>query len=585
MKTYKLKSVARRGSMLGAAFAIVAASFIPAITSYADALNPLTERSLTLSSSSPGWSYKDGSGNTTYAEPNSGANGYQTGNTFSFRVSSTSASGGLKAMTFQYCTTSAGDCMGPGNNTVTGSTRQANGPTASFLTKQSDLEVVTNSPSEVSTYATKFDATTGAPIVGGANGATNGSVAYKANSNVPNRDNSEGNFIVLQKAKDGTTWTQSTGWTMSASENQTVGGAAGSVADSTSTGKSNYITLKNTSGMTINATDYVKVIFFGTDTNYITNPGSKEFFVKINTYNSDATQDSSTVIDGGVTVANVMNRSIEIQTKVLETMDFSVGTVDPNTLNGTQLTTATGKTTHGTCDAIAQSMDSASTTPNVLQLGNKTGEFSLKTDTTYSTHSYWRLSSNSSAGATVYYSGVTLSNTVGDQIDAIGATATQPHIGMEQFGLALDNGTDTTPTSRYLVSYATERADGDHLFQNGADNAATAGVDATTTTDTAGNASWHTPRLYPLVPETNYAKGTGVVNTKWSTATDATPDTINTEFAFDPESNLIPTPIASENNQVVDCVTGKVRYIANIAATTPAGIYATKINYIAAPQY
>jgi len=28
-----------------------------------------------------------------------------------------------------------------------------------------------------------------------------------------------------------------------------------------------------------------------------------------------------------------------------------------------------------------------------------------------------------------------------------------------------------------------------------------------------------------------------------------------------------------------------MRYIGNIAATTPAGIYTTKINYIAAPQY
>ena len=56
-------------------------------------------------------------------------------------------------------------------------------------------------------------------------------------------------------------------------------------------------------------------------------------------------------------------------------------------------------------------------------------------------------------------------------------------------------------------------------------------------------------------------------------------------FAFDTNSNLIPVDLASEDSQVVDCVTGKMRYIANIAATTPAGIYATKVNYIAAPQY
>ena len=584
MKTYKLKSVARRGSMLGAAFAIVAASFIPAVASYADALNPLTERSLTLSSSSPGWSYKDGSGNSTYAEPNSGANGWKTGNTFSFRVSSDSASGGLKAMTFQYCTTSAGDCMGPGNNAVTGTggsaTRAANGTGTFDSAKTSDLEVVAPSATEVSTYASKFDATTGAPATGL---ATNGSTAYSANKNVPNPNGSEGSYIVLQKGKNDSTWTQSTGWTLTASVNQTKNGVAGTIGDNTSTGKNNYITLTNTSGMTISATDYVKVIFFGTNDNYITNPGSDEFFVKINTYSDTA---ATTVIDGGVTVANVMNRSIEIQTKVLETMDFSVGTVDPNTLTTAQLTAATGKTQHGICDAIAQGMSLSTETPNVLQLGNETGEFSLKTDTTYSTHSYWRLSSNSSAGATVYYSGVTLSNTVGDQIDAIGATSKAPTVGSEQFGLALDNGTDTSGTSKYTVSYATERADPNHLFQNGADNAVS-GLDtgSLTTDGVVTNASWHNPQLYPLVPESNYANGTGVVNSRYSDATESTPATINTKFAFDPESNLIPTAIASESNQVVDCVTGKVRYIANIAATTPAGIYTTKINYIAAPQY
>lgn len=595
MKTYTLRSVARRGSMLGAAFAIVAASFIPAITSYADALNPLTERSLTLSSSSPGWSYKDGSGNATYAEPNSGANGYKTGNTFSFRVSSNSPDNGLKAMTFQYCTTSAGDCMGPGNNAVTETTRAANGPATFDSAKTSDLEVVTGTdataPKEVTTFATKFDATTGAPIVGGANGATNGSVAYKANSNVPNRNDSEGNFIVLHKSASDTTWSQSTGWAMSASVKQTVGGVDGTIAAGTSTGKNNYITLTNATGQTLAATDYVKVIFFGTDSNYITNPGSKEFFVKIDTYKSDSLQDSSTLIDGGVTVANVMNRSIEIQTKVLETMDFSVGTVDPNTLDSTggassQLATATGKSSHGICDPIAQGMNKDTTTPNVLQLGNQVGEFSLKTDTTYSTHSYWRLSSNSSAGATVYYSGVTLGNTVGDQIDAIGPTAKAPQTGTEQFGLALDNGTDKTVGSKYFVSYARERADSDHLFQNGADNAVDGVSDSLLDNPSiTENGSWHMPQLYPLVPESNYGSGTGVVNIKWNAATEETPAALSTEFAFDPESNLIPTPIASEGSQVVDCVTGKVRYIANIAATTPAGIYATKINYIAAPQY
>lgn len=574
MKTYTLKSVTRRGSMFAAAFAMVVAAVAPAASIHADALNPLTDRSLTLSSSSPGWSNKDGSGNDTYAQPNSGANGEKTGNTFAFKVSSAAD---IQAMTFQYCSTSAGNCMGPGNNSSTGTApsivRADNGETE-YALKHSDLNVVTATPTEVSTFATNFNTTTGQP---------------SSLANVPAADNSEGNYIVMHKTAAATNWSQSSGWTMTASENQIIDGEIGVEGEGTSTGTNNYITLSNATGQTLGAGDMVKVIFFGTDTNYITNPGASWFFVKINTY-SDAA--ATTIVDGGVTVANVMNRSIEIQTKVLETMDFSVGTVDPNTLDSTdpddtgpllsQYTTATGLPTHGVCDPIRQGMDINTTTPNVLQMGNPDGEFSLETMHTYSTHSYWRLSSNSSAGATVYYSGVTLSNTVDDQITPIGKTAVAPAPGSEQFGLALDNGTDGLGGT-HEVSYVKEREATFDMLQNGEDNAVEGLHTASLTTDgVIANGSWHTPRLSPLEPEENYDSGTGRVNANYG-AVD--PGTVNTAFAFDPESNLIPTPLASQDNQVVDCVTGKVRYIANIAATTPAGIYTTKINYIAAPQY
>ena len=570
MKTYTLKSVARRGSMLGAAFAIVAASFVPAVTSYADALNPLTERSLTLSSSSPGWSYKDGSGNATYAEPNSGANGKQTGNTFSFRVSTDSSATGtntpIKAFSFQYCTTSAGNCKAPGDNAYIGTEGEYTGRktnAASEVDKKSDLELVFPSAQEMSmaSYGSLMNATTGSPT---------DAASFKG---------SLGNYVVMYKATKEAAWTQSTGWGLTASSKQT-----GTVADGTATDKNNYMELTSTGGLGLPAGAYVKIIFFGTADNYITNPGSKEFYVKINTYKSEEGRTDADIIDGGVTVANIMNRSIEIQTKVLETMAFSVGTVDPNTLTGAQLSTATSgtRTTHSTCDNILPSMTPGDK-ENILQMGDANTEFSLRTDTTYSTHSYWRLSSNSSAGATVYYSGVTLSNTVGDQIDAIGATAKEPTRGGEQFGLALDNGDgtdvvkdgDDNVTDGYYVSYAKER-NGTNQFQNGADNAV-AGVDPSVTTDIAGNLSYHTPKLYPLLPSSTYAKGTGVINSEFGT--------VNTMFAFDTNSNLIPVALASEDSQVVDCVTGKMRYIANIAATTPAGIYATKVNYIAAPQY
>jgi hypothetical protein len=566
---YTFKSIARRGTLLATAAALAVAAVLPSTAVFADALNPLTERSLSLSSGSPGWSYLDASGNGTYAPPNSGANGKQTGNTFGFRVTSTAT---VKGFSFQYCTTSAGNCMGPGNIPFAGTagsyTRDTNNATQ-VAAQKSDLEVVTASPAEVTSFATKFNATTGVP-----NNA----------ASIPNRNNSEGNFIILHKTNAGDPWVQTTGWTMTASVNQLKDGVAGTVVDGTSTGKSNYITLTNAAGLSLNSNDYVKIIFFGTDTNYMINPGAGAFFAKLNTYNSESSLIDTNVIDGGVTVANVMNRSIEIQTKVLETMDFSVGVVDPNTLDSTdtdgvtpgvqsQLKTANGNNAHGVCDPVLPGMTQNPATPNILQMGNADGEFSLETDDTYSTHSYWRLSSNSSAGATVYYSGVTLSNTVGDQIDPIGIAKESPTVGSEQFGLALANGR----TGSYAVDYDQERVT-DQLFENGVDNNIETIHTASLTADSVlANASWHTPQLAPLVPMANYGNGAGIVNTEYGT--------IDTEFAFDPDSTVIPTPIASENNDVVDCVTGKIRYIANIAATTPAGIYATKVNWIASPQY
>ena len=65
---YKLKDAVKRGSaLLGVTGLLVGigASAMPAFVS-ADTLNPLTKRSLTLSSSSPGWAYTDGSGNSTF---------------------------------------------------------------------------------------------------------------------------------------------------------------------------------------------------------------------------------------------------------------------------------------------------------------------------------------------------------------------------------------------------------------------------------------------------------------------------------------------------------------------------------------
>ena len=583
MSTNKLTSIVRRGTMLGAVFAIVAASFAPAASTFADALNPLTDRSLTLSSSSPGWDFKDGSGNTTYAPPNSGANGQKTGNTFEFKVSSTTTPTTLKGMTFQYCTFSAGDCIAPGNIAGHG----PNDATA-IAASQSDLEIVVDSPTEVAggAFSTYINTLTGAVI------------------EVPTTSN----FAVYAKTGAGVdtivgtsddTWVQNTGWTMTAVEEQT----------GTSNDKPNQINLVKTAGTGFAAGTQVKVQFFATETNYITNPGAGAFFVKINTFNDVDNTDpaapifdlANDVIDGGVTVANVMNLSIQITTKVLETMEFSVGTVDPNTLSVAQLTAAVpGQLAHSPCDRILMGM-LPTDSKNVLKMGSAAGEFSLETTKTYSTHSYWRLSSNSSAGATVYYSGNTLSNTVGDKIKAIGATKAAPIEGSEQFGIALANGTTATDgpvtvgpvTTGYKVNYSTETHPG-LVYEYGADDTAEGlvdlrndevavgvdtetGIHASVLTDVGANPSYHRSQLYPLVPETNYDEGAGSNNSEYAAP--------NTKYAFDETSQQIPVALATQDTQVVDCVTGKMRYIGNIAATTPAGIYTTKINYIAAPQY
>ncbi len=646
---YKLKDLAKRGSALVGVVGLLAgitASAMPAMVS-ANALNPLTKRSLTLSSSSPGWDYFDGSGNTTYAPPNSGANGQKTGNTFQFDVSTDSSSGtpAINGLTFQYCTQPAGACTSPGNDahgtgtgtiTLTSGSSAVTGTGTTFTTQlgagavittagghtytvasvtdatdlvlattatasesavaftyrgvdsianqQSDLNIVTSTPTEVSSanYSTYIN--------------TDGTVA-----SVPPASNSAGNFVVLTAPAGTSTWSYSGGWSM---QSGNLEGSGTTIGAGTATGKNNYVQLLNDGTGTINLATggQVKVIFFGTNTNYITNPGAGDFFVRLNDYSdtntttaladlqptdsqygtTQCTATDACIVDGGVTVANVMNQSIEIQTKVLETMDFSVGVVDPDTLSNTELSTATGGglTAHGACDPILTSMTYGDPA-NVLYLGNQAASDSLSTTDSFATASFWRLSSNSSAGATVYYSGTTLSNTEGNQIAAIGATAAAPHTGTEQFGLALDNGTGAA--GKYAVNYALATPDGTTATEySAAQTAATGGAALSSswnTYQTANSSTVHNPQLEPLTPTTNYGGGTGYINSLGGT------QTINTQFAFDPNSETIPVAIASEPNTVVNCVTGKMRYIANIAATTPAGIYTTKINYIASPQY
>jgi len=543
MSTKALTSIARRSSMLGVAVAVLAAAIIPAVA-YADALNPLTERSLLLSSSAPGFQDTDGSGNSTdnqnavnenYAAAGTGPNGKKTGQTFSFKVSTDSTVAGkeIKAFTLQYCTNAAGKCKAPGNNTgdartkdrttaAQGQTLDANNPDT-WATRVADRGADTASTSDLNVNY-------GSDAVEGA--AANFQVLV---NNVP-----------------------STGWSLSTTNVETMT-HLGEL-----TGKQNFITLVNEAAtVQPEAGQEVKIIFNASESKYITNPGSGSFFVKINTYDSTnpthhvsntaiPAEDNTHIIDGGVTVANVMTDSIHITTKVLETMSFSVGTQNPDT---------TTQSPHGTCQNIEQINN------NRLQLGNPDAEYSLETSKTWDVNSYWRLSSNSSGGATVYYSGNTLANTVGDEIAEVGPAAQKSLQGTEQFGLGfVPADTDTFSASfEAAVSAQNSRFKYPTLLL-----APAAGAD---------------PAIW-LQPETAYANGTGLINTPEDPEEAAEVEEEDyAKFAFVKSSNEIPAVIAQNNEMVISCATAKMRYIANIGADTPAGVYTTKINYLAAPQY
>jgi hypothetical protein len=520
---YKIKTLAQRGSAFVAAVGLlsgVVTSALPALAS-ANALNPLTERSLTLSSSSPGYHYLDGSGNSTYAPPGSGNNGQKTGETFTFKISTDSTGSGpaVKAFTFQYCTSPAGNCLAPGNDLETSPNNNPNPGVDGAL--WSDLNAHYTSPVK----GTDFDI-----------------------------EHWNGSAWVNDNTLTGADWAM------------TVGNLEDPEAGVDPTTKNNLITLTNATGLKLAAGTKLRVTFKATPNNYITNPGKGAFFVKINDYDTDVddtngdttggdlnptTANNTHIVDGGVTVANVMNDSIQIQTKVLETMSFSVGTVNPDKV-------AAPGNDHGTCDSIKVNAP--------LNLGDSGAEYSLKDSRAYDVHSYWRLSSNSSGGATVYYSGNTLSNTVGDQIDAIGTTAKLSHPGTEQFGLALEDDELASEMDSFMQSQIT------------ADAAASP----------APQYPHRAPHLSPLwaaggddgnyVTGTDYAHGSGGINSDDAGG-------ITALLAFDPNSLTVAVPIASESDNVVDCATGKMRYVANIAATTPAGVYTSRINYVAAPQY
>lgn len=517
---------------MGAAVALLAATVLPSGVVLADALNPLTERSLMLSSSAPGFTDTDGSGNSAgapnaigenYAPAGSGPNGKKSGETFTFTLSSTAV---VKGFSLQYCDTAAGNCRAPGDNDGDArdnlpAPRETNA--TAHPQGQSDLDVVSN-----------FTQGTGA-----------------------------GQFqVYVNGVASAETWS----FTKANLEDTEHSGNL--------TGKNNYITLTSAGNATsFNNGDEVKIVFRASESVYITNPGSGSFFVKINTYSdatnligshNDSDDDDSdhTVIDGGVTVANVMTDSIHITTKVLETMAFSVGTQNRDTLtlncgaNFGQPSQPAGceaasGASHATCEAI-QTVNN-----NRLNLGNPDAEYSLETGKAWDVHSYWRLSSNSSGGATVYYSGNTLANTVGDEIsDMPNEVFSLP--GTEQFGLGFV--APESPSAEFTAEHPTITLSSKPFVTLSTGQDGQPGFPSGQTTQSA------------------YDEATGTLDNGAGGAGTA-------KFKFLKSSLTTPEPIAQQNDDVISCATAKMRYVGNIGADTPAGVYTTKINYLAAPQY
>ena len=272
-----------------------------------------------------------------------------------------------------------------------------------------------------------------------------------------------------------------------------------------------YLTLVGAAASVITATtDIITITFDATATYHFQNPDNTyvgtgagqhptgTYFAHILTYSDNG---AATMVDEG-TVTNNVTESISIYTRVQETLNFSVEGDDAND----------GATAPGAaCDPLTES--------GVIRMGDT--NYALATNLAYFAKSYFRLATNSSDGATVYYTGDTLKSGATDSITAIGAAQTASVPGTEQFGLAFDS------------------------------------------TDASGQIYEAQPTsLTPVAAYDNNSIG----------------------YAFDAASFTSPVVLASSFG-VVQCETGALEYVANIDDDTEAGIYTTRINYIASPSY
>lgn len=288
------------------------------------------------------------------------------------------------------------------------------------------------------------------------------------------------------------------------------------------TATNSSLTVANATGVTpgsgINAGQFVRVVFTATSSNFFKNPNaayangvaspnqSQTFFAHVVTYSSDTTIDGTTDVDEGTVTSSVAN-TVSINTRVQETLKFSVG----GSGGSADIPSSAANDPGASCTALD--------TNGALTMGDSNQALSPATAST--AKSYARVTTNASRGTKIMYAGQSLISTAGDKIDPIGATAAASTPGTaEQFGLAV-------------------RASNAGAFEG------YSALAPATAYDYVGNGS---------------------------------------KYAFDEGSNTAPVVLASANT-IINCETLPIEYVANITNQTPAGLYTTRVSYIAVPSY
>lgn len=147
--------------------------------------------------------------------------------------------------------------------------------------------------------------------------------------------------------------------------------------------------------------------------------------------------------------------------------------------------------------------------------------------------------------------------------------------GAEQFGLG-----ENVDFANWDGTTYTPAAAGSYYAAHPLDNTASTGYLTEFDANQSGSDVWQLPGLDGMTPETHYGDANGALVSPGD-------GTTGPEFDFSSDTGALttPVPIATKNSGVVRCSTGQVRYVADIAPYTAAGIYTTKMNFLAAPEY